>query len=78
LLRQRKEAKKGERREAALRVRGKMKGKTGNETNSPSAQTGFISYPFFPSFCRQLPSAIRPARANLVSGLFNGLFPEID
>jgi hypothetical protein len=50
LLRQRKEAKKGERWEAALRVRVKIRGKTGNETNSPAAQTGFISYPFYRVF----------------------------
>jgi hypothetical protein len=61
LLRQRKEAKKGERGEAALRVRVKITNKTGNETNSPAAQTSFISYPFYWLFLRQLPSAIRPA-----------------
>jgi hypothetical protein len=32
-------------REAALRVRIKIGVKAGNETNSPAAQTGFISYP---------------------------------
>jgi hypothetical protein len=45
LLRQRKEAKKGERRDAALRVRVKIIEKAGNEKNSPAAQTIFISYP---------------------------------
>jgi hypothetical protein len=71
LLRQRKKAKKGERKEAVLRIRVKMKTKTGNETNSPPAQTSFISYPFSSSFLRQLPSAIRPVLTHIhLFGIF--------
>ena len=66
LLRQRKEAKKGEREAAALRVPAEIAGKAGNEKNSPAAQTFFISYPLYLLFQRQPPNAIRPARLYLV------------
>jgi hypothetical protein len=65
LLRQRKKAKKGERREAALRVPAELAGKAGNEKNSPAAQTIFISYPLYLLIQRQPPSAIRSARFDL-------------